>query len=576
MNDPKTLQEIAEQACIFDRAHFDDDTAPTPETLLSNHARLPSDRKLITRLRPRYAVALGFFEGYATALELERSRVEESERAMKAMADEVRDFRSKTIDELRSLQNRIERLPTFAYAMEVRGFVKETIARLTTQPEQADIGIVKKPPPPPPPAAPPKPEEISDELAQAAAEFANRFGSPNQRLDVEAVKKAAVTPYAKREPYEDRAVFFIEGARWQRGFDSVELAAMKHALTEGADSIGKLLAENDRLEKQISETEAERLTMKEERDRALAKVRTWETRTGEMHPRIVEAKLDEMISDVCTPNESQRWVRLHALREGAVFETAEGIRAVKSEYHYPNGGIECVLIASGEYAHFGDTAEKHNDVLVRQIVIPDRQAPPGTSGVVRTVLVDLAERMGDHSLNVEMQEEHLIDKIIEFVDYLREYQPKDHIHTELCHCTRVEPIVFRSDDERDFWDEQVHALNRRGDRSTMDVANAADEMVEERRKRMSKEEPKELPIVSETPMRAAIVGVAKPNFHEPEEAGDDLLAEAVEYANEFCEEQPSDDDLNSARAAVKLKHFGRWSSTVRTYVDGALRKHRKT
>jgi hypothetical protein len=28
--------------------------------------------------------------------------------------------------------------------------------------------------------------------------------------------------------------------------------------------------------------------------------------------------------------------------------------AVKSEYHYPDGAPECVLLDSGEYAHFAD------------------------------------------------------------------------------------------------------------------------------------------------------------------------------------------------------------------------------
>ena len=35
------------------------------------------------------------------------------------------------------------------------------------------------------------------------------------------------------------------------------------------------------------------------------------------------------------------WITLAELRNGAVFETRGGVRAVKSEYHYPYGGIEC-------------------------------------------------------------------------------------------------------------------------------------------------------------------------------------------------------------------------------------------
>ncbi len=45
-------------------------------------------------------------------------------------------------------------------------------------------------------------------------------------------------------------------------------------------------------------------------------------------------------------------MRLSDLRPGAVFITTGGTMAVKSEYHYPDGAPECVLLASGEYAHF--------------------------------------------------------------------------------------------------------------------------------------------------------------------------------------------------------------------------------
>ncbi len=76
-----------------------------------------------------------------------------------------------------------------------------------------------------------------------------------------------------------------------------------------------------------------------------------------------------------------RWTTLGALREGAIFETRDGIRAVKSEYHYTNGGCECVLLASGEYAHFGGGkgTAVHNAEQVREIDLPAPtvDAPPG-------------------------------------------------------------------------------------------------------------------------------------------------------------------------------------------------------
>jgi hypothetical protein len=73
------------------------------------------------------------------------------------------------------------------------------------------------------------------------------------------------------------------------------------------------------------------------------------------------------------------WVPLQDLRDGAVFETQEGVRAVKSEYTYPYGGILCVLLESGEYAHLYrgtpkstdyTVGQRHNATLVREIEIP--------------------------------------------------------------------------------------------------------------------------------------------------------------------------------------------------------------
>jgi hypothetical protein len=59
------------------------------------------------------------------------------------------------------------------------------------------------------------------------------------------------------------------------------------------------------------------------------------------------------------------WVRLNDLPKGAIFETQGGVRAVKSEYHYDNGAPQCVLLASGEYAHFANKGAE----LVREIRI---------------------------------------------------------------------------------------------------------------------------------------------------------------------------------------------------------------
>ena len=62
------------------------------------------------------------------------------------------------------------------------------------------------------------------------------------------------------------------------------------------------------------------------------------------------------------------WTTLGELRKGAIFETEDGIRAVKSEYHYgnePGSQCQCVLLESGEYAHF----PQKNRTRVREIIL---------------------------------------------------------------------------------------------------------------------------------------------------------------------------------------------------------------
>jgi hypothetical protein len=529
MNDPKTLQEIAEKAADYTRTH----TSEVPQhelkaavlIALNQNVRFHYGDASHAPLNIALAHAIGYRDAqgeFVSALptltdtnaSLNRAREllgaksnEGIPAAIERMKREHEERTNAATEHLKILRTHIDvGVRPFVNAEKLRAdltkLVEETIARLTEQPEQANIGIVQKPPPPPPPpAAPPKPEEISDELAQATADYANAnaegFGGGLT------VKNAV--EYGLKSVWGKAARAFVEGARWQRNVDAVELAAMKQALAEGADSIGKLLAEVERLEKQ---SDADKST---------------------------------------------------------IAATAE------------------------QAAEWRDQLERSEADAIDKQLLRKQPDPSDDPLIMKALLSNPA------------------------------FAPT--------------PIVFRSDDERDFWDEQVHALNRRGDRSTMDVANAADEMVEERRRRMAKAETvnderdativqdmrriseletfiervrlrlvkmlgkeesfglgdaldlveaersqaKEEPlIVSETPMRTAIVALPETNSHEPEEAGDELLLEAARYANEFCEEQPSDDDLNSARAAVKLKHFGRWSSTVRTYVDGVLRKARKT
>ena len=61
----------------------------------------------------------------------------------------------------------------------------------------------------------------------------------------------------------------------------------------------------------------------------------------------------------------QKWIWLKTLRKGAIFETKDGIKAIKSEYAYDNGNPQCVLLESGEYAHF----PKGERELVRELLL---------------------------------------------------------------------------------------------------------------------------------------------------------------------------------------------------------------
>lgn len=88
---------------------------------------------------------------------------------------------------------------------------------------------------------------------------------------------------------------------------------------------------------------------------------------------------------------STGWIPLSDLPNGAVFETKDGVRAVKSEYCYDNdGAIECVLLASGEYAHFAQgiadskrRAKAHNATMVRPLAVVSTEVrDPGESEFV--------------------------------------------------------------------------------------------------------------------------------------------------------------------------------------------------
>ncbi len=85
-----------------------------------------------------------------------------------------------------------------------------------------------------------------------------------------------------------------------------------------------------------------------------------------------EFKTTKAYLDALKRPHEEEWVMLKDLRPGAVFVTREGVYAVKSEYRYSNEPLaqcECVLLASGEYAHFRDG----NETLVREVSVFDWQ-----------------------------------------------------------------------------------------------------------------------------------------------------------------------------------------------------------
>ena len=104
-------------------------------------------------------------------------------------------------------------------------------------------------------------------------------------------------------------------------------------------------------------------------DGLLALIDTEGAGVPEENRAALEEQVGRLLARIGTPvpvGESGPWVRLGALRPGAVFETRDGVRAVKSDYTYPTGGCECVLLASGDAAHFHPI---HDATEVREIEV---------------------------------------------------------------------------------------------------------------------------------------------------------------------------------------------------------------
>jgi hypothetical protein len=110
------------------------------------------------------------------------------------------------------------------------------------------------------------------------------------------------------------------------------------------------------------------------------------------------------VGEVTTASE---WQPLSEIPDGSIFETRDGIRAVKSEYRYSNEypAIQCILLASGEYAHFAQhikepmpSACAHNSTLVRAI------SPSDVSSSSRAAQRNPEELEPEHSIDCDIND----------------------------------------------------------------------------------------------------------------------------------------------------------------------------
>ena len=455
MPDPKTLQEIAEKTIAFDRAHFADGNDPEVDTLLRHHETLKTDPELITRLVSRYAVALGYFEGYAKTVELDevlrnnikhaigaksdenlfgaldRIRIEHRQeiatlvkqrddktrqwmaaqtaldnekenhrRTMSELANvqnEATSNRCETIDKLYQLQNRIAMISTRLTGRSARDeatvMIGATISEIVG--EQQNIGIVKRPPPPPPPpVAPLAPNELSTEVDDELAQAAADYANERQGHLPALTSDLACAKLAIFEPIKavDRSLAWCHSARAFAYGARWQLNRMENVAGEDPPNVHELREENEKLRETIEMT----------------------------------------------------------AKQGAEWrDRLEALDADKS------------------------------------------------------------------------------------------------------------PIVFRDNDEREYWDSMTFMLARKGDTTSQSVASAADEMVEERRARM--------PIGTEKEV--------KPQSTEP---SDELLLKAARFANEECRYSEMKDDLENAHNSLLIadatKVRAKWSIAIRSYIAGALGK----
>jgi len=103
------------------------------------------------------------------------------------------------------------------------------------------------------------------------------------------------------------------------------------------------------------------------------------------------------------------WTTLRQLQPGAVFRTKAEILAVKSEYRYSygQGQSECILCASGEYAHF----PRANETEVQEIPLALIEAAPDLLEACELMLMQLAGVTTWATEGIKVAAEHMQEAV---------------------------------------------------------------------------------------------------------------------------------------------------------------------
>jgi hypothetical protein len=476
MTNRKTNEEIAELSCQFANYYFDDGAIPLPTSLLAKQSEIQADRKVLTRLVPRFVAAHSFFSGYAKAVEdeidglhvtmslggkingkptmnylrelLGATRTEGLISAVERVAKERDELLSRVVTTNVPTDEQIrEWVDRNGYPKQFREGTFDTLSLdkclmkfkaefMLKTAEQANIGIVvKPPPPPPPPAAPaPMPNEIPEEVAFHAARYAHE---------------------QTKESYEFRPISHIAAAR-SSVFDGIELLSQWGCIARGYIK-------------------------------------------GAMEFRGIDR------------------TTINTLQEAA--KVREGVNA---QLHAQIDELRGRLNAQSDDVHTDDNQTMYH--------------PPANE-------VQNSERE-QYEQTIRLQNETIAATAAQAAEWRDQLERRD------------ERLIFRSDDEREYWDSMTFMLARKGDTTAQSVSNAADEMVQERRARMPQQ-------VKQEPEQAT-------------EVTDELLSEAATYANERYQFNSTTSDVWKAREALKGQEEGMsWYDGVRDYVAGAIRKARK-